>query len=140
MDNMCAEHSLENTLSLIRLLFEFQGELVWRYQVYHSPKPVYDMVESLFPQFYADQQALSFIGGLLDMYLGCLVERVSLEADLTEDEALLYCYYVVRFDADQISLLKQVDKENLYTMKSRMIRKIEKLGPQRAREYLDYLK
>lgn len=59
--------------------------------------------------------------------------------NLGEDEIVMFCCFAVGFDAPLVSVLMGLNINTVYSRKSRMIRKIARLGPKRAKRFLDLL-
>lgn len=80
-------------------------------------------------------QLLNFIEDKLDRPVMHLREDIP---DLKEEEIWLFCYLVIGYDASLISLLMDVGSINtVYSRKKRLLEKIKKLPPAKAKRYLD---
>ena len=60
--------------------------------------------------------------------------------DLKEEEVWLFCYLVIGYDASLISLLMEVGSINtVYSRKKRLLERIKRLPPAKAKRYLDLI-
>ena len=82
-------------------------------------------------------QLLRFIEDKLDHPVSGLQTDIP---DLKEEEIWLFCYLVIGYDASFISLLMDVGSINtVYSRKKRLLERIKKLPPARAKRYLDLI-
>ena len=82
-------------------------------------------------------QLLRFIEDKLDRPVTRLREDIP---DLKDDEMWLFCYLVIGYDASLISLLMDVGSINtVYSRKKRLLERIKRLPPARAKRYLDLI-
>ena len=76
----------------------------------------------------------------LDRHAGNVVRDLRASVpNLGEDEIAMFCCFAVGFDAPLVSELTGLNVNTVYSRKNRMIGKIARLGPRRARRFLDLL-
>ena len=82
------------------------------------------------------------VGEILKAHLGRPLSGLRKDIpSLKEKDILLFCYLVIGYDAPLISVLMDTGKEStVYTWKNRLLDRIRRLPPAKARRYLDLLK
>ena len=77
---------------------------------------------------------------ILDQDLDNLIRDMRSEVDLTDQEVLLICFFVIKLDTRIISCITNLSTASIYTRKSRIIKKIESLSSSSKSKYLRYLR
>ena len=77
---------------------------------------------------------------ILDQDLDNLIRDMRSEVDLTDQEVLLICFFVIKLDTRIISCMTNLSTASIYTRKSRIIKKIESLSSSSKSKYLRYLR
>lgn len=100
-------------------------------------KKVADILKSIDGGPGSNLQLLQFIEDKLDHPVSHLREDLP---DLKEEEMWLFCYLVIGYDTSLISLLMDVGSINtVYSRKKRLLERIKRLPPARAKRYLDLI-
>lgn len=100
-------------------------------------KKVADILKSINGGPGSNLQLLQFIEDKLDRPVTHLREDL---VDLKEEEVWLFCYLVIGYDASLISLLMEVGSINtVYSRKKRLLERIKRLPPAKAKRYLDLI-
>lgn len=100
-------------------------------------KKVADILKTIDGGPGSNLQLLQFIEDKLDRPIMHLRQDIP---DLKEEEIWLFCYLVIGYDASLISLLLDVGSINtVYSRKKRLLERIKKLPPAKAKRYLDLI-
>ena len=134
----------KSVLSLIRNSYRHLGELYETSRVYQNPDLLVKKANELFDKIDAikdDPKECSRIVAFLDNYLDQAISALAEPpARLTGRDICLFCYLAVGFAPIQIMELMGIRKiGTFYSRKSRLKKKIARLGPSRARRYLELL-
>ena len=148
-------HSLRNTIniqkktiarlqkekqSLVRDTYRFPRELYETCHLTRSRDAVVAKVLEQFKEIDGDPKGWKRLVAFLDGHLDNAVSDLASFPNLTPDDIRLFCYLVIGCDAVLISALMGIDNLNtVYSRKNRLIGKIAKLGPRRAKRFLDLL-
>lgn len=128
-------------LNLIRNSYRHLGKLYETSQVYKNPDLLVRKVKELFEEIKDRPNQCNRLVSFLDEQQHLAISALSAPPScLTDKDICLFCYLTVGFDPVQIMELMGINKlGTFYSRKSRMKKKIARLGPFRARRYLELL-
>jgi len=107
----------------------------------HNEKVLCQKVAEILKEIDGDRKGFrklrKFIEDNLDKPISHLISDIP---GLKEVDVQLFCYLVIGYDASLISLLMGIDSLNtVYSRKNRLVGRIKKLPPAKARRYLDLI-
>ena len=91
-------------------------------------------------------QILSFVKDDLQLEkiinndLDNLIEELKTEISLSKEDVLLICFFIIKLDSKIISSITNMSTSNIYTRKSRIIKKIQTLDSPNKEKYMQYLR
>lgn len=125
---------------LIRNSFRYLGNLYYIYLVTGATGSVTTRLEKIWKEACGPSAKLSRLVRFLDRHLEHLVRDLRTSVpNLKDDEIVMFCCFAVGFDAPLVAELTGVRTNTVYSRKNRMIGKIKRLGPARARRFLELL-
>lgn len=120
---------------LIRNSFRLLGKLYYTYLTTGTAGT--NQLREIWKETCGSTCKLNRLVGFLDRHSEHLVSDLrSSVPNLGEDEVILYSCFAAGFDAPLVSELTGVSVNTVYSRKKRMIDKISRLGPKRARRFL----
>ncbi|MBQ3765182.1 MAG: hypothetical protein II874_00395 [Bacteroidales bacterium] len=123
---------------LIRNSFRLLGKLYYTYLTTGTAGT--NQLREIWKEACGNTSRMDRLVRFLDKHSDHLIRDLrSSVPSLGDDEVVLYCCFAVGFDAPLVSELTGVGVNTVYSRKKRMIDKILKLGPKRARRFLDLL-
>ena len=139
MKNLSADR--KSVLNLIRYSYRHLGELYETSRIYQNPELLVRKTKELFDDIKDGPKGGNRPIPFLDDHLQNAVSLLALPPScLTEKDICLFCYLVIGLNATQICELMHIEKiGTYYSRKSRLKRKIARLGPAKARRYLELL-
>ena len=125
---------------LIRNSFRYLGNLYYVYLITGASGAVTNRLKEIWNKACGPPDKLNRLAGFLDSHSENLVRELRASVSrLGDDEITLFCCFVLGFDAPLIAELTKVSVNTIYSRKNRIAGKIMKLGPARARRFLDLL-
>ena len=129
----------ENVL-LIRNSFRHLGKLYYVYLVTGSAGAVTNRLKMIWKDACGRPEKLSRLVRYLDRHMAHLIRDLrSSVPNLKDEEIVMFCCFAVGFEAPLVAELSGNRVDAVYYKKSRMLGKIKKLGPERARRFLELL-
>ena len=128
-------------LNLIRNSYRHLGKLYETSQVYKNPDLLVKKVNELFEEIKDRPNECNRLVSFLDEQQHQAISALSAPPScLTGQDLCLFCYLAVGFAPVQIMELMGINKiGTFYSRKSRLKKKIARLGPSRSRRYLELL-
>lgn len=130
----------ENVL-LIRDSFRLLGKLYYIYLITGSEGAVTYRLKTIWKEACGRPEKFSRLVKYLDRHVAHLIRDLrSSVSRLKDEEVVMFCCFAVGFEAPLVAELTGNRVDAVYNKKSRLIGKIKKLGPDRARRFLELLK
>lgn len=130
-------------LALLRQGYGYLGLLADAFYSSNSPvADVYQTVVILLREVESGPKGPKRLIKCLDKHLDCPVATLKNQfPELKADDIAVYVYSVIDYKPARIILLTGCDDvKKIYARKERLIGRINKLGPKRSQQHLDYLK
>ena len=125
---------------LIRNSFRYLGNLYYVYLITGATGAVSNRLKEIWKEACGRPEKLGRLVRFLDRHLEHLIRNLrSSVPSLGNDEVVMFCCFAVGFDAPLVAELTGVSINTVYSRKNRMLGKIRKLGPDRARRFLELL-
>ena len=127
---------------LVRSVYRFPGELFDQCWSSRSWDFAIDKVQEKFREFDGNPEGWQQLVQFLDEHLDHVVSDLAScpRPRMKEQELHLFCYCVLGFSASRISTLMGIEnRDAVYSRKGRLIRKIGRMGPDRAKRFLDLM-
>ena len=128
-------------IDLYRDKFTVINELYFLQQRASTKDPIHqDFLLQKISEMFSSIVSEGQLAAVLDQDLDNLIQDLRSEVELCEQDVLLVCLLVIKLDTRIISCMMNLGISNIYTRKSRIVKKIESLEGSSKSKYLQYLR